>query len=505
MPAKRVIVHTTCEHCGKPIPLAGLSTSVECPACHQPNKLDLADWRWVFGDGEPTVLEGQRVLGETRWSDLHCPACGEALPGSDISKALSAGRSTLDCRCGNSVPLRALPERPGSWQGKLFAAAVGEGAAGAPELPTLQCPGCGAPIPIDGTTREARCRYCSATTPVPEELAHRVDAARIHSFYIWMPPETAEAVARTVRRWMWAVYVGLFTLGVGLLALMSWADKAIHRAHHAPGVGDSCNDVLWVCSPDGKSELHCDHSHYQVAARCLGKKGCTEDAHTVHCDHGQARVGDACYGHSYACSPDGHAELHCEDSRFVVMSACKGPRGCRNIKGNIHCDEDLGVVGDPCDGKGYACSTSKRAELHCDGTQYSVASTCRGAQGCQVTGTKVQCDSWKAKKNDPCIRKNGWACSADKKALLSCDSNHFSVLSRCRGPNGCQVTKNDAGVDNGTNCDNRVAFVGDYCQKNNIACAPDRKTLLECREGRYTTARHCPHGCVMHGYHFNCR
>jgi hypothetical protein len=162
-----------------------------------------------------------------------------------------------------------------------------------------------------------------------------------------------------------------------------------------------------------------------------------------------ASVGDPCGGRTAACAKDKSAELQCgSDDKMSVRMTCKGPNGCQvSDDGNdISCDYTLASENDPCDVTDDACSTDHQAELRCQGGVFTVISTCKGPDGCTLTptgkkggGYTLSCDDHIADLHDPCFDSKRTACSSDGKFFLACTAQKFAVSRPC--PRGCSVKK----------------------------------------------------------------
>jgi hypothetical protein len=172
---------------------------------------------------------------------------------------------------------------------------------------------------------------------------------------------------------------------------------------------------------------------------CRGPRGCARRNDVDECDDTVAAAGDACPRNpplDYACTADGAQALVCKEGHFTAWRACRGPDACK-VEGGRHvqCDTTLGEPGDPCAQQGtYACSVDKKAMLTCDGVALVAATSCRGAEGCRVEreSRKVQCDDAVALEGDPCDQPKRIACAADKKSELSCESGKYARKRECK-------------------------------------------------------------------------
>ncbi len=176
----------------------------------------------------------------------------------------------------------------------------------------------------------------------------------------------------------------------------------VHCDYTHAALGDPCDVDDFTCANDGKHELRCDGAHFVAASTCKGPDGCTlTPAHdnkgfTLSCDYHVADIGEACMkDDEWACSSDMKSELRCANGGFVVAQACKGPHACRVTKNRgddtttVACDHGIADVGEPCVGKGDACSADGRSELVCDNGQFGRARSC--PHGCTVGDNDITC------------------------------------------------------------------------------------------------------------------
>jgi DNA-directed RNA polymerase subunit RPC12/RpoP len=473
MPAKKVIVHTVCTGCGHPLQLDSLVTSVDCPSCHRHEPVDARAWRWVLADGDRTVLGGERVLGETRTGGVCCKACRATIDDATITAALSAAAPVFVCAsCSSHVSLAPLPvgmARPEAWRDSLCSAVVGGTApGGAGALLSVPCSNCGAPMQVDGTTNQPTCTYCGAQNRLSPEVERELDERRVPSFYLWTSPDDeldAELAAATRAR-----------------------RRSTIKSMSIPGV--AFVSIAFVAVLFGPRLL----AHKPFA--------------------GIASADAPCNGLSWACSADGRIELHCEQARLTVVNACKGPKGCRVLESGkrITCDYTVAGVHDPCDTHDdYTCSTDRKAELECDGSQWKVSATCRGPDGCRTTPeahghSRVHCDSFIAKAGDPCNRHDAKACSTAHDAVFQCVNGQYEIMMTCRGPKGCTMAHDPVAGMTTLHCDANLAKVGDACVKGDHACRLDKKALLQCSaDSRFELVKTCARGCDATRDHPACR
>ncbi|MBK7150674.1 MAG: hypothetical protein IPH72_02750 [Sandaracinaceae bacterium] len=151
----------------------------------------------------------------------------------------------------------------------------------------------------------------------------------------------------------------------------------------------------------------------------------------------------------------------------------------------------MAVPGDECEGEEAACSADGQAMLSCQNGRMVQASVCRGANHCQVQGTRINCDTSVGAVGDTCTSDYGAACSEDGLSIMHCVDGAVAVMNPCRGPDGCKV--------NGrmVRCDESLAAVGDACEGSNAACRVDGLALLECSGGTFAQTRECASGLVQ--------
>lgn len=158
--------------------------------------------------------------------------------------------------------------------------------------------------------------------------------------------------------------------------------------------GDGCLvPKTSACAADGKQMLECNANKLLFGADCQGPAGCTVDATTkrIHCDQSISALGATCSDEGKsACVAEKNAALKCTAGKFVLDSACGGPKACIVDGTIVRCDASVGDVGDACPGAGMACSKDAKAALDCKGGRLSLAKKCK--KGCEVKGGDVYCN-----------------------------------------------------------------------------------------------------------------
>lgn len=269
---------------------------------------------------------------------------------------------------------------------------------------TFPCPTCGAHLPVDGSTQTPRCAYCGTEVLLPVEIWTR--------FHPLPPPTIPLANRSPAPKGSAKAQVGASTVGV-LVAVALVVGAAVIGAKATPSstpyakAGDACEGRRAACSIDKKADLVCGSSdRFVVANTCKGPGGCQvkPDGKKIACDSTLADPNDPCDIEDDACTVDHQSEVRCVGGRFVVVSSCKGPSGCRLTDKSgggkvLSCDDHVADVGDPCfDSARTACSVDGRRYLTCVGQRFVVANVCAGKSGCKATHvvgtdeTRMECD-----------------------------------------------------------------------------------------------------------------
>jgi hypothetical protein len=197
--------------------------------------------------------------------------------------------------------------------------------------------------------------------------------------------------------------------------------------------------------------------------------------------------------------------LVCDSAKWTQIP-CKGARGCAHRGDADDCDDTVAAVDDRCPRNpplDYACTGDRAQALVCKDGVFALWRACRGPDGCQVVdGRNIHCDTSLGEPGDPCAQLGTYACSVDRKTMLSCDGNALATASSCRGPDGCHMQRDTRKVD----CDDSVALEGDMCdQPKRIACAVDHKAELVCTGGKYAKKRDCHRSdCRLEGNELFC-
>jgi len=183
--------------------------------------------------------------------------------------------------------------------------------------------------------------------------------------------------------------------------------------------------------------------------------------------------------------------LACHDGKWEEMS-CKGPDGCSKSSGEHTCDQSVAEDKDVCNlADDYVCTSDKKAMLQCTKNKWTLVQSCLGERACVMEKKKVTCDNSIANLGDTCREEEDYACAIDKKVALACRGGKFVQASLCKGPSGCRVSKADQGRYK-VECDDSVAAAGDPCEKEeHFSCATDEKTILKCKGKKFEVEDKC--------------
>jgi len=190
------------------------------------------------------------------------------------------------------------------------------------------------------------------------------------------------------------------------------------------------------------------------------------------------------------CVDEKHA-LACHDGKWEEMS-CRGESGCSKASGEAVCDQSVAEDKDVCNlNDDYVCTADKKAMLQCAKTKWALAQTCLGERGCVMEKKKVTCDNSVANVGDGCREEDDYACAPDKKSAVVCRGGKFVVASLCKGPKACKVSGGQ-GQPYKVECDDSVAAAGDACEKeDHYSCSSDEKAILRCRGKKFEVEEKC--------------
>ncbi len=188
---------------------------------------------------------------------------------------------------------------------------------------------------------------------------------------------------------------------------------------------------------------------------------------------------------------DGKNALACHDGKWEEMS-CKGEGGCTKASGEHVCDQGVAEDKEVCNlADDFICTNDKKGMLQCSKNRWTLVQNCLGERACTMEKKKVTCDNSVANPNDACREEDDYACAPDKKTALACRSGKFVQASLCKGPKGCRIT---GGKDQPykVECDDTIAAAGDACEKEeHFSCSADEKSILRCRGKKFETEEKC--------------
>jgi hypothetical protein len=141
--------------------------------------------------------------------------------------------------------------------------------------------------------------------------------------------------------------------------------------------------------------------------------------------------------------------------------------------------------GDKCTGAGLpVCSDPATALICANGVV--TALPCRGSKACTSSASTVQCDNSLANVDDACDQPNDVACAVDHKSALECQNSKFALAETCKGARGCVVDGDKI------SCDNDVSDIGDPCQtESDYACTSDKLMALKCVGKKFQALNTC--------------
>ena len=210
-------------------------------------------------------------------------------------------------------------------------------------------------------------------------------------------------------------------------------------------VGGSCDKGDARCL-DPQRQLVCEAGHY-IEVPC--RKGCSSTETYVLCDISANVAGDRCSkDEEGAATCIGPAERIVCRAGVFQRDLCRGPGGCRMEAGRAVCDVTRALAGDPCRDAGKkACAVDGHGLLACEGDQFRSALACRGPKGCEVNGSRLECDTTLASEGDTCDpRQEGHiACNLSSDKTLVCKNQKFVTDSVCARGTSCVVSGKETG------------------------------------------------------------
>ena len=233
----------------------------------------------------------------------------------------------------------------------------------------------------------------------------------------------------------------------GFVALL----VALAASSCKPKPGGSCKIELREYCHEEKKGLACHDGKWEEIL-CKGPEGCAKKGSDFVCDQSVAEDKEACnLPDDFVCTADKKGMLKCDKHKWTFQHGCLGERGCAVEAKKVTCDNSLANPGDVCrEREDYACSLDKKAALVCRDDKFVQVSLCKGPKGCRVTGDKsagfkVECDDSIALAGDACEKEEHFACSQDDRAILKCKQKKFEVEEKCRAKEKCQIRGGQVG------------------------------------------------------------
>ncbi len=204
---------------------------------------------------------------------------------------------------------------------------------------------------------------------------------------------------------------------------------------------------------------------------------------------GKAKSGEKCKLEAKQVCEIKQAALVCQSGKWTPVK-CRGPKGCVAVQGEGDCDQAIAEAGEVCVIESdHACTPDQKAVVACRKGKWAREAACGGAKGCQRAAKDVSCDNSIASPDDPCLVDKDYACAPDRKSSLVCKGGKFEASTLCRGPKGCAV------APGAIQCDDTVAEVGDACEKkaneDHFACSLDAKSVLKCDAAKFVVVEKC--------------
>jgi len=218
------------------------------------------------------------------------------------------------------------------------------------------------------------------------------------------------------------------------------------------------------------------------------------------------KAGGSCKIETKEVCVDAKNALACHDGKWEELT-CKGPDGCMKGAPDATCDQSVADAQDTCNlPEDYVCTGDKKAMLQCTKNKWTLAQSCLGDRACVMEKKKVTCDNSVANLGDACREEEDYACAPDHKSAVVCRGSKFIQASLCKGQKGCRVTgTKDAGFK--VECDDSIAAVGDPCEKEeHFSCAADERAILKCHAKKFDVEEKCKskEKCQIRGGQVGC-
>jgi hypothetical protein len=218
------------------------------------------------------------------------------------------------------------------------------------------------------------------------------------------------------------------------------------------------------------------------------------------------KAGASCKIETKEVCADEKEALACHDGTWEAMT-CRGPNGCSRSGSEHTCDQSVAQENDVCNLAGdFVCTGDKKGMLECTRNRWTTVQSCLGERGCAMEQKKVTCDNSIANLGDACREEDDYACAPDTKSALVCRGGKFTTASPCKGEKGCRVTADERGGFK-VECDDSIATVGDACEREgHYACAPDEKSIVRCKGSIFVQDDKCrpKERCQVRGEQVGC-
>lgn len=219
------------------------------------------------------------------------------------------------------------------------------------------------------------------------------------------------------------------------------------------------------------------------------------------------KAGASCKIETKEVCVDAKTALACHDGKWEEL-ACKGPDGCaKGSSSEATCDQSAAEPNDTCNlADDYVCTADKKAMLQCQKNRWTLVQSCLGDRACAMEKKKVTCDNSVASVGDVCREDEDYACTPDRKTAVVCRGGKFVQASLCKGAKGCKVT---GAKETGFNvaCDDSIAALGDPCEKeDHFSCAPDERSIMKCHGKKFDVEEKCKpkEKCQIRGGQIGC-
>lgn len=204
------------------------------------------------------------------------------------------------------------------------------------------------------------------------------------------------------------------------------------------------------------------------------------------------KPGSACKIETKEMCTDAKSALACHDGKWEEMP-CRGALGCTKTGNESSCDQSVAEEKDVCNlVNDFVCSGDKKSMLECTKNHWTMSQSCLGDRACTMEAKKVTCDNSFANVGDGCREEDDYACGLpDKKNAIVCRSGKFVMASNCKGKNGCKVS-GDKTAGFKVECDDSIANPGDACDKEgHYSCTPDERQIVRCVGKKYVADDKC--------------